>query len=133
MPESFEPSEPHIKCLALIRGKTSALVKTAISDLDRFAHLVITGAPRECAPDFADSILVRVMHKPLKKCCRAAAIVALEDEPVDAIYRIRTIHPPAHVVIISPGRYDMYKNLLDDMYMMPELGIARKKKTGEGQ
>ena len=132
MPEVPENPESQIKCLALIRGQSLSAVKTAMCDLDRHAHLIITGKPRVCEPVFADNILIKVMDEPLKRCCIAAAVVGLEDHPLDAICRIKKIHAPAHVVIVSPDHHDIYNDVLNTMDMLPELDLTRQKKKEEG-
>ena len=123
------PAEPEIKirCLALVRGQDIKLVKTAGCDLERWAHLITVGAPRMCDPVYADEVLVHVMNRPLARRCMAAAVVALEDEPLNAICRLKKTHPPAHVIIVSPD-HGIYGEVLESMNMMPAMDLTMPKK-----
>ena len=50
------------------------------------------------------------MKAPLKSWSTAAAIVPLMDSASSAINRLRRIHPPAHVIIVSP-MHEIYYQL----------------------
>ena len=97
--------------MAVVRANNAAKVRTALYDLVRYGHMTFADHARKLEPVFADNIMVHIMKSPLRACCFAAAIVPLEDPPSIAIDRVRKIHPPAHVIIVSPineifyGRY----------------------------
>ncbi len=108
--------------LAVIRADDSSKVKTALCDLVRYGHMSYANVPRKLEPSFADNILVNVMRSPLKSGCMAAAIVPLMDTASAAIGRLRKIHPPAHVIIVSP-RHEIYHELQDYIEMLPEIDL----------
>jgi len=111
--DSFKKQlESNIRSLAVVRADDMAKVETALCDLVRYAHLTFADGARELEPVFADNILVHVMKSPLRSCCEAASIVPLTDEPSAAIGRLRKIHPPAHVIIVSP-RHEIYHELVN--------------------
>lgn len=114
------PEMPETKCLALVRGSNRSSVITALCDLVRHARLNFAGTPKVCDPAFADNVLVHVMNCPLNARCSAAAVVQLENEPGRAIYMIRKIRAPAHVVIVSP-HHNIYGGLLENINLLPEL------------
>jgi hypothetical protein len=111
---------------AVVRADDMDKVRVALSDLERYAHLTFDGKPRKLEPAFADDILVHIMKSPLKAHCDAACIVSLNEEASAAIGRLRKIHPPAHVIIVS-GRHDIYYELLSYMQMLPEIEVNTSK------
>lgn len=115
--------------LAVVRADDVSKVKTAVLDLVRHGHLTIDDKARKLEPAFADNILTHVMKRPLKAGCEAAAIVPLVDEGSAAIAKIRMIHPPAHVIIISP-RHEIYHELVNFVDLLPEINIEFKAKNG---
>ncbi|WP_456472689.1 DUF356 domain-containing protein, partial [Methanocaldococcus sp.] len=69
----------------------------------------------------------------VKKSCRAACVAKVAEKAPKAIDRIRKIHPPAHIVVISERYGDIYYKLLDDFPKLPVLRgyYKSKKKKGE--
>lgn len=111
-----------MKSLAIVRADDMSRVKTALCDLIRYAHLTFIGKARILEPIFADNILVQVMKSPLKSCCEAASIVQLEDDANTAIGRVMKIHPPAHIIIVSP-RHEIFYDLVDVIEILPEIEL----------
>ncbi len=109
-----------MESFAVIRADDPVKLNTAISDLQRHGGLTFAVSPRELTPDMADSILVDVMKVPLKKQCKAAALVGLTDDAGVAIDVLGRIHPPAHVIIVS-SRHDIYPRINDCIKRLPEL------------
>lgn len=122
---------PETKCLALVRGSNRSSVITALCDLVRHARLNFAGTPKVCDPAYADTVLVQVINVPLKEQCSAAAVVQLGDEPGRAIYMIRKIRAPAHVVIVSP-QHNIYGGLLADIDQMPDMDFTMPDDVGCG-
>jgi len=108
--------------LAVIRAIDMSKVKITLYDLIRYAHLTFVGKAKMLEPAFADNILVKVLKTPLKNCCDAAAIVRLEEEPSAAIGRIRSIHPPGHIIIVS-SRYEIFDELIESIDILPEIDL----------
>ncbi len=115
--------ETSINSLAVVRADDISKVKTALCDLVRYARLTFADKARRLEPAFADNILIHVMKSPLKTCCEAASIVPLTDEASAAIGRLRKIHPPAHVIIVSP-RHEIYHELINYVDILPEIDLA---------
>ncbi len=105
--------------MAVIRADNDSNLKTALHDLVRYGHLSLANVPKKLEPSFADDILVEIMQSPLKSRCMAAAVVPLVNSASSAIGRLRNIHPPAHVIIVSP-RHEIYHELIDYIEMLPE-------------
>lgn len=119
----FKKQGENIKSLVVVRADDSSKVKTALCDLIRYAHLTFADKARRLEPAFADEILVHVMKSPLRICCEAASIVPLTDEPSAAIGRLRKIHPPAHVIVVSP-RHEIFHELVNYVDILPEIDMA---------
>lgn len=109
-----------MESFAVIRADDPVKLNTAISDLQRHGGLSFTLSPRELNPAQADKILTEVMKVPLKKSCKAAALVSLSDDAGVAIDVLGRIHPPAHVIIVS-SRHDIYPKINDCVKRLPEL------------
>ncbi len=107
---------------AVVRGDDMSKVRTALCDLIRYAHLSFDGKARKLEPAFADNILIHVMKSPLRMCCEAASIVALNEDASAAIGRLRKIHPPGHVIIVSP-RHEIYRDLENFVDILPEIEL----------
>lgn len=110
----------------MIRGDSYEKIKNALADIHRHAKLTISGKPRIMVPEAADEILRHIVGE-IKKPCKKACIVKVEENAPRAIDRIRKIHPPAHIVIISE-RHEPYFYLLDDFPKMPTLKGYYKSK-----
>ncbi|MDK2789714.1 MAG: uncharacterized protein PWP15_221 [Methanothermococcus sp.] len=111
----------------MIRGDSYEKIKNALADVHRHAKLTISGKPRIMVPEAADEILRHIVGE-IKKPCKKACIVKVEENAPQAIDRIRKIHPPAHIVIISE-RHEPYFYLLDDFPKMPTLKGYYKSKN----
>lgn len=107
---------------AVIRADDMSKVRTALCDLIRYAHLTFEGKARKLEPAFADNILIHVMKSPLRVACEAASIVPLNEDASAAIGRLRKIHPPGHVIIVSP-RHDIYHELANFVDILPEIEL----------
>ncbi len=114
--------ENNMNSLAVVRADDISKVKTALCDLVRYAHLTFADKARRLEPAFADNILIHVMRSPLRTCCEAASIVPLVDEASVAIGRLRKIHPPAHVIIVSP-RHEIFYELVNYVDILPEIEL----------
>jgi len=55
----------------------------------------------------------------LKSKCNSAALVELNNHAGAAISRLKKIHPPAHIIIISP-RHKMFEELAGKFPKYPE-------------
>lgn len=107
---------------AVVRADDMSKVRTVLCDLIRYAHLSFEGNARKLEPAFADNILINVMKMPLRTCCEAASIVPLYEDASAAIGRLRKIHPPGHVIIVSP-RHEIYNELASFVDILPEIEL----------
>jgi hypothetical protein len=112
-----------INCFAVVRGSNSKSVITALCDLYRHAHMTFVYMPRSCDAQLADDILVRTLNRPLIQPCQYAAIVPLVDDPGSAIFRLREIHPPAHIIILS-ARHKMFADVGDFFSSLPKMDFS---------
>jgi hypothetical protein len=108
--------------MAVVRADDVSKVRIALCDLVRYGHMTFADSARKLEPTFADNILIHIMKSPLRGSCSAAAIVPLEDEASIAIGRLRKIHPPAHVIIVSP-RHEIYHELVNYVDILPEIDL----------
>jgi len=109
--------------MAVVRADDVSKVKITLYDLIRYANLTFSDGARKLDPTFADNILTHIMKSPLRACCSSAAIVPLEDQASVAIGRLRKIHPPAHVIIVSP-RHEIYHELVNYVDILPEIELT---------
>ncbi len=115
---------------AVIRADDMDKVKVALCDLIKYARLTFCGNAKKLEPSFADDVLVHVMKMPLKVRCDAACIVPLNDEASAAIGRLRKIHPPAHIIIVSK-RHDIYYGLENYIDILPTMEIDSEYINGD--
>lgn len=112
----------NMNSMAVVRADDMSKVKIALCDLVRYGHMTFADRARKLEPTFADNILIHIMKSPLKVSCSAAAIVPLVDQASIAIGRLRKIHPPAHVIIVSP-RHEIYHELVNYVDILPEIDL----------
>jgi hypothetical protein len=108
-----------MKSFALVRADDSDKVKIALHDLERYGHIQFSATPKCIEPNYADELLVSVMGVALKSKCNSAALVELNNHAGAAISRLKKIHPPAHIIIISP-RHKMFEELTARFSKYPE-------------
>ncbi len=131
MDEIKKQGENNINSLAVVRADDMSKVRTALCDLVRYARLTFADKARKLEPAFADNILIHVMKSPLKSCCEAASIVPLNEDASAAIGRLRKIHPPAHIIIVSP-RHEIFHELVNYVDMLPEIDLTLEPKAEFG-
>ncbi|MCL7416068.1 MAG: DUF356 domain-containing protein [ANME-2 cluster archaeon] len=115
-----------MKSFAVIRADSSAKVNIALRDLVRYGHMSFDDSPKKMDPRTADSVLVDVMHTELRSSCGSAAVVPLGDHASSAIGRLKKIHPPAHVIIVSP-QHSVFSKLASDIDRMPEMDLRSEE------
>lgn len=108
-----------MKSFAIIRADNQLKVRTTLLDLRRYGRMVFSGPPKSISPDYADEILGKVLNRPLKNKCYAAALVSMNTSPSVAIGKLTKIHPPAHVVIIS-SQHEVFEELGHNINILPE-------------
>lgn len=108
-----------MKSFAVIRAEDPNKVKIALHDLEHYGSMKFRSNPKRIEPNYADQLLVSVSGVPLKTKCNSAALVELDTNAGAAISKLRKIHPPAHVVIVSP-RHNAFEELLESSELYPE-------------
>jgi hypothetical protein len=112
-----------MKSFAVIRAENNLKVNVALRDLVRYGHLSFDDSPKKLDPGKADKVLEDVMHTNLRKNCNSAAVVPLGDRASSAIGRLKKIHPPAHIIIVSP-RHNVFSLLAKDIDQMPDMELG---------
>ncbi|WP_292460159.1 DUF356 domain-containing protein [Methanothermococcus sp.] len=116
--------------LLLIRGDNYEKIKNALADIHRHAKLTIIGKPKIMVPEAADELLKYILGD-IKKPCKKSCLVKIEENAPRAIDKIRKIHPPAHIVVISE-KYEPYPYLIEDFPKMPPLkGYYKSKESNK--
>ena len=109
--------------IAIVRADDVSKVKIALNDLIRYANLTFSEGARKLDPTLADNIMTHIIKSPLRACCSSAAIVPLEDHASVAIEKLRKIHPPAHIIIVSP-RHEIYHELVNYVDILTEIDLT---------
>lgn len=109
----------NMKAFAVVRADDSDKVKIALHDMEHYGRIRFNSNPKIIEPRYADNLLVNVMGVPLKARCNSAALVELENNAGAVISKLRKIHPPAHIMIVSP-RHEVYGELISTSEQYPE-------------
>ena len=96
--------------IILIRADKQNKILNALADLERHANLKITGKPRLISTELADKVFQGIIKQKLKRKSKWAVLVKVDEDTTLSITRIRKIHPPAHLVVIS-DEYEDYQKL----------------------
>jgi len=108
-----------MESIAVIRADSKSKVRTSIIYLSEHALLRFEGEPKILSPLYADKVLVSVMKTKVKNNCLFAAMIPLENHPSDAINKLKTIHPPAHIIIVTP-RHNIFSDLEEKLEYMTD-------------
>ncbi|WP_295721791.1 DUF356 domain-containing protein [uncultured Methanobrevibacter sp.] len=101
--------------LILIRGDNKTKVFNAIEDVEKHADLNIISNPKTLDSKVADKFVSKILNADLKTVSKVAAAFLIEENPTVAISKIRSIHPPAHITVVS-DEYKVYEELLEILY-----------------
>lgn len=86
--------------LILLRADNKKKLLNALADLERHADLKIKGNPRLIDNRIADKIVSSILGG-LKRKSSVAIAVNVKEDDTTSIMRIKDIHPPAHVIVVS--------------------------------
>lgn len=114
-----------MKSFAVIRADSANKVHTALLDLRRYGRMAFCGVPKFISSAYADDILTEVLTTPLRNKCNSAAVVPLNTVPSVAIGKLSKIHPPAHIIIISP-KHDIFEDLKDGIDSFPDFEVRKR-------
>ncbi|MBW6517201.1 MAG: DUF356 domain-containing protein [ANME-2 cluster archaeon] len=121
-----------MESFAVVRADSATKVNTALLDLRRYGRMVFSDVPKYITSDYADEILTEVLCTQLRNKCRSAAVVPLKTIPSVAIGNLSRIHPPAHIIIISP-KYDIFEELKSDIASFPRFEVGKSMPPEESE
>lgn len=114
--------------LILIRADSNNKIMNALADIERHANLKVLGNPKLIDKKLADKTAEKILKSPIKDKSRICALVRVEADATLAITRIRKIHPPAHLIVIS-NEYKEYTMLEEKFDILPKFkGFYSHKK-----
>lgn len=96
--------------LILIRGENKSKLLSAISDMERHGNLTLISKPKVISAEFADSLVEQILKSKLRTNSNVATAFFVEEDTTLSILKIKQIHPPAHIVVVSP-EYKGYDEL----------------------
>lgn len=105
--------------LILIRATSNKKILNTLADLERHADLKILGNPKILKKEHADEIAENILKIPLKTKTIVAVGVHVEESTTLSIMRVKKIHPPAHVIVIS-DEYSDFEKLSELMNKAPK-------------
>ena len=88
--------------LILIRGENKSKLLSAISDMERHGNLTLISKPKVISAEFADSLVEQILKSKLRTKSNVATAFFVEEDTTLSILKIKQIHPPAHIVVVSP-------------------------------
>ena len=100
--------------LILIRGENKPKLLSAISDMERHGNLTLTTKPKVISAEFADSLVEQILKSKLKTNSNVATAFFVKEDTTSSILKIKQIHPPAHIVVVSP-EYKGYNELKEKL------------------
>ncbi len=114
--------------LILIRGDNKTKIFNAIEDVEKHACLKIISTPKSLDSSVADKIVSKILNADLKSVSKVAVAFRIEEHPTVAISKIRSIHPPAHITVVS-DEYEVYNELLDILENSTNFNSSNSKIT----
>ncbi len=106
--------------LIILRAENQAKLLNSLADIERHAGLKIMGKPRLLENKYADALAEKILKKKLKMKSNVAVVVRVQQDATLSIMRVKKIHPPAHIIIVS-DEYDEFASLKDQMAQAPAL------------
>ncbi|MBU4535358.1 MAG: DUF356 domain-containing protein [Euryarchaeota archaeon] len=115
--------------LIIIRADSNKKLLNAMADIERHAGLKVQGKPKILDNNYADKMVESILKTRLRNRSQVAVMVKLEQDATLSIMKIKSIHPPAHVVVISE-EYAEYETLKLKMQYAPDFKgyYSHKKK-----
>ena len=100
--------------LILIRGENKSKFLSAISDMERHGSLTLLSKPKVISAEFADSLVEQILKSKLRTKSNVATAFFVKEDTTLSILKIKQIHPPAHIVVVSP-EYRGYEELKEKL------------------
>ncbi len=96
--------------LILIRAMNKRKVLNTLADIERHAKLNIIDKPRIIGIDKVNKVTKRVIKQNPREDIKLAVLAKVQEDTTYTILKIRKIHPPAHIIVISE-EYPEYESL----------------------
>lgn len=109
-----------IMSLILIRGENKSKLINAILDIERHGNLTLITNPKIISAKFADSLVEQILNSKLKTNSNVATAFFVKEDITSSILKIKKIHPPAHVVVVSED-YKSYRELEEKLTIAQDL------------
>ena len=106
--------------LILIRGENKSKLLSAISDMERHGNLTLSSKPKVISAEFADSLVEQILKSKLRTKSNVATAFFVNEDTTLSILKIKQIHPPAHVVVVS-NEYKGYDELKEKLTIAHEI------------
>ena len=103
-----------IMALILVRGENKSKLLSAISDIERHGNLTLITKPKVISAEFADSLVEQILKSKLKTNSNVAVAFFVKEDTTLSILKIKQIHPPAHIVVVSQ-EYNGYDELKEKL------------------
>ena len=100
--------------LILVRGENKSKLLSAISDMERHGNLTLVTKPKVISAEFADSLVEQILKSKLKTSSNVATAFFVKEDTTLSILKIKQIHPPAHIVVVSQ-EYKGYDELKEKL------------------
>ncbi|MDO5850902.1 MAG: DUF356 domain-containing protein [Methanobacteriaceae archaeon] len=96
--------------LILIRASNKKKTLNTLADLERHAKLNINTKPRILDSKKAELVVETILKQKPKSSMGLSTLVKVKEKTPYTITQVMSIHPPAHVIVISE-EYDIYTKL----------------------
>ncbi len=88
--------------IVLVRTDDFQKASVALADLVRYGGMKIRGDPRIISPALSDWTFEKISGEKPRRKFRAHVVAQIDLPPAKAIGRLIDIHPPAHILVVSP-------------------------------
>lgn len=96
--------------LVLIRAMNKKKALNGLADMERHAKLNIQGKPKTVSLDKVHDVTKRVIKQEPRNDIKLAVLVKVQEDTTSSIMKLRKIHPPVHIIVISE-EYPEYDDL----------------------
>lgn len=100
--------------LILIRGENNSKLLNALADLERHGNLTLSSKPKIMDAEVADETVSKILNSKIRTKSKVAIAFFVKEDSTTSIIKIKSIHPPAHIVVVSE-EYDEYNDLKESL------------------
>ena len=106
--------------LILVRGESKSKILATISDMEKHGNLSLLSNPKIISAQFADSLVEQILQSKLRTKSNYAVAFYVKEDTTVSILRIKEIHPPAHIVVVSQ-EYKGYDELNEKLTIAQDM------------